>query len=151
MFQLKSPNGLDGKVKNWFSRWWLWHLFWISNCQDFWLFFIYMYNLTRCYIVRFNLICLVICKMSKTDFQNGSCGGHLGFLIDTILAHFDPEVVLLLQSKFQLKSTKSLGRDVENWFSRWWLWRSSWIFDWLSFSYLCLLGTPMLLIKFLLN
>ena len=32
----------------------------------------------------------------------------------TILAHFDPEVILLLQSKFLLKTTKSLGRDVEN-------------------------------------
>ena len=52
--------------------------------------------------------------MSKTDFQDGSCGGHLGFLINTILAHFDPEVVLLLQSKFRLKLTKDLGKDVEN-------------------------------------
>ena len=52
--------------------------------------------------------------MSKTDFQEGGCGGHLEFPIDKILAHSDPEVVLLLQSKFQLKSTKGLGRDVEN-------------------------------------
>ena len=29
------------------------------------------------------------------------------------LAHFDPEVILLLQRKCQLKSTKGLGRDVE--------------------------------------
>ena len=28
-------------------------------------------------------------KLSKTDFQDGGCGGHLGFLI-TIFAHFDP-------------------------------------------------------------
>ena len=54
---------------------------------------------------------------------------------DTILTHFDPEVVLFLQSKFRLKSTKGLGRDVENWFSRWWLWWPSWIFYRLSFSY----------------
>ena len=32
--------------------------------------------------------------------------GHHGFQIDTILAHFDPEVVLLLWSKFRLKSTR---------------------------------------------
>ena len=44
--------------------------------------------------------------MSKTDFQDGACGDHLGFPIDTILAHFNPEVVLLLQSKFWLKLTK---------------------------------------------
>ena len=77
-------------------------------------FFINISNLTCSYIVSFNLIRLVVCEnMSKTDFQDGSCGGHLGFLI-TILADFDPKVVLLLQSKFQLKLTKGLGRDVEN-------------------------------------
>ena len=32
----------------------------------------------------------------------------------TILARFDPEVILLLQSKFLLKMTNSLGRDVKN-------------------------------------
>ena len=51
--------------------------------------------------------------MSKTDFQDGGCGGHLGFPINTILTHSDPEAVLLLQSKFWLKSTKGLERDVE--------------------------------------
>ena len=40
---------------------------------------------------------------------------------------FDPEVILLLQSKFWLKATKGLGRDVENQFSRWRLWLPSWI------------------------
>ena len=30
------------------------------------------------------------------------------------LACFDPEVILLLQSKFWLKVTKGLGKDVEN-------------------------------------
>ena len=34
--------------------------------------------------------------------------------IDTILARFDPEVILLLQSNFQLNTTKDLGRNVEN-------------------------------------
>ena len=29
--------------------------------------------------------------------------GHLGFLIDTNLACFDPEVILLLKSKFRFK------------------------------------------------
>ena len=44
--------------------------------------------------------------MSKTDFHNGGCGSHLGFPIGMILAHFDPEALMLLQNKFQLKSTK---------------------------------------------
>ena len=51
--------------------------------------------------------------MPKTDFQDGGCGGYL-VPINTILAHFDPEIVLLQQSKFWLKSTKGLGSDVEN-------------------------------------
>ena len=46
----------------------------------------------------------------QTDIQDGD---HLGFLINRILAHFDPEVVLLLQSKFWLKSIWGLGIDVE--------------------------------------
>ena len=28
--------------------------------------------------------------MFKTDFQDGGCGSHLRFPIDTILAHFNP-------------------------------------------------------------
>ena len=30
--------------------------------------------------------------MSKTDFQDGGRGGHLGFPINTTLVNFDPEV-----------------------------------------------------------
>ena len=30
--------------------------------------------------------------------------GHFGFLTDTVLACFDPEVILLLKSKFRLKA-----------------------------------------------
>ena len=67
------------------------------------------------YIISLNLIRLMVCeKMSKTNFQDGSYGSHLGFLTDTALAHFDPEVLLLLQGKFQIKSTKGLVRDIEN-------------------------------------
>ena len=83
----------------------------------------------------FNFIRLVVCKLSKTDFLDGCYSGHHGFPINAILTHFDPEVVLLLQSKFRLKSTKVLGRDVENWFLRWRLWWPSWILNRLSFSY----------------
>ena len=41
--------------------------------------------------------------------------GHLGILINKILVCFHPEVILLLQSKFLLKATAGLERDVENW------------------------------------
>ena len=80
--------------------------------------------------------------MSKTDLQDGGCGGHLGFLIDTILAKFDPEVVLLLSSKFQLKLTKGLGNDVENRYSSLRLWRPSSIFGQLSLAILCVYWVP---------
>ena len=76
--------------------------------------YFFIYTSTCCYIVSFNLTRLAVCEMSKTDFQYGGCGGYLGFPINTILAHFNPEVFLLLQNKFRLKSTKGLGRDVEN-------------------------------------
>ena len=88
--------------------------------------------------------------MSKTDFQDGGCGSNLGFPIDTILAHFDPEVVMLLQSKFWLKLTKGLKRAVEDF-------QDGGCGGHLGFSIcsvldiLCLLGAPMLLIKFQLN
>ena len=152
MFQLKWPKSL-GVVKNWFSRWQLWRPFWISDRHDF-SYILFIYKWICCYIVHvsFNFICLVDCKkMSKTDFQDGSCGGHLRFLINMILAHFNPEVVLLLQSKFRLKLTKGLGWDVKSWFSRWRFWRPSWIFNRLIYTILCLLGAPMLLVKFQLN
>ena len=50
---------------------------------------------------------------------------HPGFPINTMLAHFDLEIILLLQSKSRLKVTKALGRDVKILFSRWRLWWSS--------------------------
>ena len=34
---------------------------------------------------------------TKLDFQNGSHGGHLGFLIGTILAIFDLQVTPMLR------------------------------------------------------
>ena len=34
-FQLKSPNGSGGEVKQWFVRWRLCLPFWISNKHDF--------------------------------------------------------------------------------------------------------------------
>ena len=95
------------KSKIGFSRWQLWWPFWISNWHDFSYIVFSIYTSTCCYIVSFNLIRLVTCEnMSKTDVHDGGCGGHLGFLIDTILTHFDPVIVFLLQSKFRFKSTK---------------------------------------------
>ena len=90
--------------------------------------------------------------MSKTDFQNGGCRGHLGFPLDTILAHFDPEVVMLPQSKFWLKSTKGLGEMSKVDFQDGGFGGHLGFLIGLSIlAIFCLLGTPMLLIKFQLN
>ena len=56
----------------------------------------------------------MVFELPKTRFQDGNCGGHLGLTINMILALLDAEVIMLLQSKFWLKSTKGLERDVEN-------------------------------------
>ena len=63
----------------------------------------------------------VVCEeMLKTHFQDGRSGSHLGLSIDTILATFDLEVILLLQCKFKLKSAYGLG-EVKNWFSSYYI------------------------------
>ena len=42
-------------------------------------------------------------KKLNIDFQDGGHGGHLGFLIRTILALFDRQVTLMLPTKFGVK------------------------------------------------
>ena len=37
----------------------------------------------------------------KTDFQDGDCGSHIGFLIRTNLAIFDLQMTLMLSTKFR--------------------------------------------------
>ena len=41
-------------------------------------------------------------EKQKIEFQDGPHGGHLGFLIGTILAIFDLHVTLMLPTKFQV-------------------------------------------------
>ena len=38
----------------------------------------------------------------KIDFQDGRDGGHLGFMIGTILAIFDLQVTMMLPTKFRV-------------------------------------------------
>ena len=40
---------------------------------------------------------------ANIDFHDGRHGGHLGFLIRTILAIFDLQVTLILPTKFRVK------------------------------------------------
>ena len=42
-------------------------------------------------------------KQLNIDFHDGSHGGHLGFLIRTILATFDLQVTLMLPTKFRVE------------------------------------------------
>ena len=65
-------------------------------------------------------------KKQKIDFQDGGHGGHLGFLIGTILAIFDLQVTPMLPSKFGVNWPFGSGEEAKNRFSRW---RPSWISD----------------------
>ena len=71
-------------------------------------------------------------KKWKIDFQDG---GHLGFPIGIISAIFDLQVTLMLPSKFGVNWPLGSGEEAKNRFSRWWLWRPSWISDRHDFSY----------------
>ena len=73
--------------------------------------------------------------------------GHLGFSIDTILACFDLEVILLLKSKFQLSDLRFEKRCRKLIFK---MAAVVAILDFLSahLAILCLISTLMLIIKF---
>ena len=78
---------------------------------------------------------LVQAKKLKIDIQDCRHGGKLGFLIRTILAIFDLQVTLMLPTKFGVNWPFGPGEEAKNRFSRWRLWRPSWIFDQHDFSY----------------
>ena len=55
-----------------------------------------------CFLPSFGSISLLVEKKKrKTDFQDGSHGGHLGFSMGMILAIFDLQVVPMLPNKLQ--------------------------------------------------
>ena len=65
------------------------------------LFLIYMSP--QCFLPSFKSIGLSVPeKKRKIDFQDGCHGGHLGFLIGTILAIFDQQATAMLPTKFQV-------------------------------------------------
>ena len=74
-------------------------------------------------------------KKLNIDFQDGGHGGHLRFLIRTILATFDLQVTLMLPTKFRVKWLLGLGEEAKNRFSSWLPWRPSWFYDRHDFSY----------------
>ena len=72
----------------------------------------------------------------KIDFQDGSHGCNLGFLIGTILATFDLQVTQMLPPKFRVNWPFGSGEEAKNRFSRWPLPLPSWISDRNDFSYM---------------
>ena len=75
----------------------------ISSQHEFSYFYIYWS--ACCSILSYDLIRRVVreeMSMSKIDFQDGRCG-HLRFLIGTILAIFDLEIILLYSVSFNSK------------------------------------------------
>ena len=84
------------EVKNIFSRW-----------RPSWSFIgtilaIFIYKSPRCFVPSFKSVGLSVQKKLKIDFQDGHHGRHLGFLIGTILAIFDEQIILMLPTKFPL-------------------------------------------------
>ena len=122
--------GLGVEAKNRFSRWSPWRPSWNSDRHDF----SYFWSTSPwCFLASLESIGLSVQeKKQKIDFQDG---GHLGFLIGTIVATFDLQVTLMLPSKFGVNWPFGSGEEAKNIFSRWLPWRPSWISYWHDFSY----------------
>ena len=73
-------------------------------------------------------------KKFKIGFQDGGCGGHLGFPIETILAIFDLQIAPTLPTRFQVSWPFGSRQEVQNRYSRWRPWRPAWISDRIDFS-----------------
>ena len=67
--------------------------------------------------ISYNAIGLSVQKKFKIDFQDGICGGHLGFPMRTNLAIIDLQVTQTLPLKFQVNWPFSTG-EVQNRSSR---------------------------------
>ena len=131
-FRVNWLLGLGVEAKNRFSRW---RPSWISGRHDFSCFWSTSHPDASLQVwsqlaFRFRR------SSKKIDFQDGRLdghhGGHLGFLIGTILATFDLQVTLMLPSKFGINWPFSSGEEAKNRFSRW---RPSWISNRHDFSY----------------
>ena len=87
---------------------------------------------------------------AKNRFQDGGIGGHLRFMIGTILATFHPQVTIMLSTKFQV--TWSLrSEEAEKRFSRRRPWLPFWISHRNNLSTFDLQVTPMRPTKYQVN
>ena len=86
---------------------------------------ILIYKSPLCFLPSLESIGLSVQKKKrKIYFQNG---GHLRFLVETVLASFDLQVTPMLPIKFQVSWLFGSGEEAKNIFSRWSPWRPSWI------------------------
>ena len=95
-----------------------------------------IYKSPQCFLPSFQSTALSVQeKKQKVTFQDGGHCCHLGFPIGMILAIFDPQVTLMLPTKFRVNWLLGLGEEAKNRFSRWPPWLPPWIYDWHDFSY----------------
>ena len=97
-FRVNWPFSSGEEAKNRFLRWLPWRPSWISDWHDF-SYFLSTSHPNVSYQV-WRIVFSVQEKKLNIDFQDSGHGGHLGFLIRTILAIFDLQVTLMLPTKF---------------------------------------------------
>ena len=100
-FRVNWPFSSGEEAKNRFSRWLPWRPSWISIGT---ILAILIYKSPQCLLRSLESIGLSVQeKKVNIDFQDSGHGGHLGFLIRTILAIFDLQVTLMFPTKFRAK------------------------------------------------
>ena len=97
-FKINKPFDSEEEAKNRFSRW---QTSWISDQKDF-SYFLPISQPDTSYQVSSQLAFSVLEKKRKIDFQDGRQGGHLGFLIRTILVISDLQIITMLPTKFRV-------------------------------------------------
>ena len=103
----------------------------------------YFRSTPQCFLPSFKSNGLSVQEKWKIDFQDGCHGGHLEFLIGTILAIFDLQVTLMLPTCTYFKVNKPFGSgEVKNRFSRWPPWRPSWVPNRNDFSHFWSISHP---------
>ena len=87
----------------------------------------WFYPFMRYITTKFQVNWPLVQEKRKIYFQDGCHGGHLGFLIQKILAIFYLQVTLMLPFEFLVNWPFSSGEEVKAKFLRWPPWQQSWI------------------------
>ena len=109
-FSVNMSLGSGEEAKNRFPRWVPWRLSWIRTILAI---FLSISHPHASYQVLSQLA-FGSGEEAKIDYQDGCHGGHLGFLIGTILAIFDLQVTAMLPTKFQVNKPFSSEEYVKN-------------------------------------